>query len=89
MDAWAQAANSRAVFEPSPCSAYCRQGPGSTLTRQWEVAKRGTEPCVEVMLHAWEGGSGVPDCLCCARSFVPGEARTSFLSVSDGAGWQL
>jgi len=89
MDRWAQLANGRAEFEPSPCAAYCRQGAGGTLTRQWEVAKRGTEPCVEVMLHAWEGGSGVPDCLCCARAFEPGEAWTSFLSVSDEAGWQL
>lgn len=90
-DRWAQLANGREVFETQPCSDYCLQGPpdGTTLTRQWEVAKRGTEPMVELMLHAWEGGSGLPDCLCCARRYAENESFTAYLSVSRDAGWAL
>jgi hypothetical protein len=39
-------------------------------------------PGVELMLHAWEGGSGLPDCLCCAREFVEREEYVTFLSVA-------
>jgi hypothetical protein len=93
LDRWAQDADGRARFADAPCGDYCLQGGSGTgmgsLTRQWEVAKRRDEADTEVMLHAWEGGSGLPDCLCCARALVPGEARTAYLSVSRDAGWQL
>lgn len=91
LDKWASLANARAEFDSSVCAAYCKQGgagePG--LTRQWEVAKRGGEPQTSVMFHAWEGGSGLPDCLCCAKAFVPGEKWTLFFSMSRNEGWIL
>jgi hypothetical protein len=92
-DAWALLADRREEFASSPCDAYCKQGGKGTgpgfLTRQWEVAKRRDEPDVLVMLHAWEGGAGLPDCLCCAKAFSPGEKWTAFLSISRDAGWQI
>jgi hypothetical protein len=82
LDRWAVLANDREQLEPcEPNEAYCLQGPGTTLTRQWEVARwaskgRNSPPPPEkpqtgVMLHAWEGGSGYPDCRCCFRRFGP------------------
>jgi hypothetical protein len=42
------------------------------------------------MLHGWEGGTGLPDCLECARAFASaGESWTSYLCVSLGEGWRL
>ncbi|MDQ4029778.1 MAG: hypothetical protein M3168_01920 [Actinomycetota bacterium] len=92
-DRWASLANARDEFAPEPCRPYCKQGRGRGgepgLTRQWELAKFGDEPYTEIMLHAWEGGSGLPDCLCCAKAFAPGERHTAFLSLSAGAGFAL
>jgi hypothetical protein len=81
LDAWAAAANGRPSFFPEPCPAYCLQGPGKSLTRNWEVAKRPKEPQVGLMFHGWEGGYGLPDCLCCARAFQPGESWSALLTV--------
>jgi hypothetical protein len=89
MDAWAADANSRSHFDDSVCAAYCLQGPGGTLTRQWEIAKRHTEHATVAMLHAWEGGSGMPDCLCASRAFKSGNTWTTYLSISQNAGWVL
>ena len=87
LDQWAVLSNAREQLEPcEPNEAYCLQGPGKTLTRQWEVARWGSagrnslppadKPQNGVMLHASEGGSGYPDCRCCYRRF--GEAGESF-----------
>jgi hypothetical protein len=90
LDGWAEASNGRAVFEQANTRPYCLQGPGGTLTRNWEIARRESAPNVGLMLHGWEGGSGLPDCLACARAFGPaGERWTSYLSVSLGEGWFL
>lgn len=96
-DRWATLSNAREQLEPcEPNEAYCLQGPGRTLTRQWEVARwasagRNTppppaKPQTGVMLHAWEGGSGYPDCRCCFRRFGPtGESFRAVLAISVGA----
>ena len=101
LDRWAQLSNEREQLEEcGERQAYCRQGPGSTLTRQWETARwasgaAGTEPergrpQTGIMLHAWEGGSGYPDCRCCFRRFGPkGEAFRMYLCYSYGDGWAL
>jgi hypothetical protein len=83
-DRWASLANARDELAEAPCAAYCKQGGGGEpgLSRKWELAKFGQEPHTEVMLHAWEGGSGLPDCLCCAKAFEPGERHTAFVSLS-------
>jgi hypothetical protein len=100
-DSWAQVANEREQLEPcGDHQAYCRQGPNGTLTRQWETArwasgKAGSEPepgrpQTGVMLHAWEGGSGYPDCRCCFRRFGPeGESFAASLCFSYRDGWVL
>jgi hypothetical protein len=100
-DQWAQLANGREQLEPcGDHQAYCRQGEGSTLTRQWETArwasgKAGSDPepgrpQTGIMLHAWEGGSGYPDCRCCFRRFGPeGESFVVYLCYSYGGGWML
>lgn len=86
-DRWASLANGRDELAPSPCGRYCKQGGGGEpgLTRQWELAKFGGEPHLGLMLHAWEGGSGLPDCLCCAKAFAPREAHTAYVSLSASA----
>jgi hypothetical protein len=81
LDGWAVASNGRRPFEPGHDAAYCAQGPGGTLTRNWEIAKRGTDQ-VSLMLHAWEGGSGLPDCLGCARALRPGDSWTAYVTIS-------
>jgi hypothetical protein len=99
-DRWAVLSNKRERLEPCEHDEdYCLQGPpkGTTLTRQWEVARwasRGRnskppedKPQVGVMLHAWEGGSGYPDCRCCYRRFgAAGETFRVFLSYLLGEG---
>jgi hypothetical protein len=94
MDQWAVNANSRAHFDDSVCPAYCLQGPldaggNKTLTRQWELVKDPTLTQCEFHMHAWEGGYGTPDCLCCARAFKPGEKWATYLSMSKDAGWTI
>ncbi len=94
MDKWAQRSNSRAVFE-STGGAYCLQGPAdsngnNTLTRQWEITKRPDSSPVDCMFHAWEGGSGYPDCLKASRAFGPsGEKYTTYMCYSYGDGFVL
>jgi hypothetical protein len=89
LDAWAEAANARSVFEQADTKPYCMQGAGGTLSRNWEIAKRGAAPA-SLMLHGWEGGFGLPDCLACARAFgQAGEGWTAYVCVSLGAGWRL
>ena len=97
-DRWAVLSNQREQLEPCEHDEdYCLQGPpnGTTLTRQWEAARwasRGRnskpppdKPQVGAMLHAWEGGSGYPDCRCCYRRFGPaGETFRVFLSYLLG-----
>jgi hypothetical protein len=85
LDGWAEESNFRKAFEPPDNDKpYCRQGPSGTLTRNWEIAKRG-ENEVSLMLHGWEGGSGLPDCLGCARIFgISGESWRNFVSISKG-----
>lgn len=87
LDAFAVDADARTHFDDSVCAAYCLTN--GQLSRKWEVAKRGGDPRVEVMLHGWEGGSGLPDCLCAARAFVAGHTWTNYFSVSRDAGWVL
>ena len=87
LDAWAQAANARAEFEQGNTRPYCLQGPNATLSRNWEVAKRDEAPA-SLMLHAWEGGYGLPDCLACARAFRSGESWSAYVCVSLGRGWR-
>jgi hypothetical protein len=70
LDGWAESANGRAEFERTNTRPYCLQGPGGTLSRNWEIAKRGAAP-LSLMLHGWEDGTGLPDCLACARAFGP------------------
>ena len=96
LDRWAQLSNERERLEPcQPDEAYCLQGPRKTLTRQWEVARWAStgagsppppsRPQTGVMLHAWEGGSGYPDCRCCFRAFGPeGEAFRASLAYTLG-----
>jgi hypothetical protein len=90
LDRWAVVSNEREQLEDcEPNEAYCLQGPGRTLTRQWEVARWASagrnsppppdRPQTGVMLHAWEGGSGYPDCRCCFRRF--GTAGESFRAI--------
>lgn len=93
LDEWAVRANGRGHFDDSVCPAYCLQGPPDgqgrrTLTRQWELVKDPSLTSLELHFHAWEGGYGTPDCLCCSRSFQPGESWASFFSMSRDAGWQ-
>ena len=89
LDAWAEAANDRQVFEQTNTKPYCLQGPGGTLSRNWEIAKVDDAP-MSLMLHGWEGGSGLPDCLGCARAFgADGERWTAFLCVSLATGWRF
>jgi hypothetical protein len=85
LDGWAQASNGRKAFEPPENDKpYCRQGLSNTLTRNWEIAKRG-ENEISLMLHGWEGGSGLPDCLGCARIFgVKGESWKNYVSIIKG-----
>lgn len=99
LDGWAQAANWLSPLVPG-CDAYCLQGPGGTLTRQWETARWASDgpdstpmagrPHTGLMLHAWEGGSGYPDCLCCFRPFPPeGWSCRAWLCFSYDAGWAV
>lgn len=89
LDRWAQLSNTRPVFENSG-GAYCLQGPGNTLTRQWEITARPAGPEADVMFHAWEGGSGYTDCLKCSRAFGPqGESFSTYLCYSYDVGWVL
>ncbi len=89
LDGWAEAANGREIFEQTNTRPYCLQGPGGTLSRNWEIAKREDAP-VSLMLHGWEGGTGLPDCLACARAFGRENERwTAYLCVSLGDGWRL
>ena len=83
-DRWASRANGRDELARQPCQPYCKQGGGGEagLSRKWELAKFGREPYIGLMLHAWEGGSGLPDCLCCAKAFAPREAHTAFVSLN-------
>jgi hypothetical protein len=90
LDLWAVRSNGRQPLEPCEDSeAYCLQGPGRTLTRQWECARwrDPARPQVGVMLHGWEGGSGYPDCRCTYRAAVPGELYEIRTRYSLGAGW--
>jgi hypothetical protein len=67
-EAWAELAESRPELGPDGKS-YCLAG--GRLKRRWEVAKRRREPPVSCLFHAWEGGSGYPDCARASRSFGP------------------
>lgn len=96
LDAWAVDANGRTPLEATG-AAYCRQGPGGTLTRKWEATRWASDgrdsppmagrPHVGVMLHAWEGGSGYPDCRTCFVPVEPGESWRTFLGFSYDSGW--
>jgi len=89
LDGWAEAANGRQIFEQTNTKPYCLQGPNGTLSRNWEIAKRDEAPA-SVMLHGWEGGYGLPDCLACARAFgASGESWTAYLCVALATGWRL
>jgi hypothetical protein len=90
LDLWAVRSNGREPLELCEADeAYCLQGLGRTLTRQWECARwtDGARPQVGVMLHGWEGGSGYPDCRCTYRAGVPGEAYEVRTRYSLGPGW--
>jgi hypothetical protein len=90
LDLWAARSNGREPLERcEDDEAYCLQGPGGTLTRQWESARwrDPARPQVGVMFHGWEGGSGYPDCRCTYRAVVPGEVYEVRTRYSLGAGW--
>ena len=101
LDRWAQLSNGRKRLEPcNEQQRYCLQGPDATLTRQWETARwasggAGTKPQpgrpqTGIMLHAWEGGSGYPDCRCAFRRFGRrGETFGVYLCYSYGEGWAV
>jgi hypothetical protein len=83
---WVDDAETRPKFQ-SVCPPYCMQGPPyGKLTRAWEVAKRKDEPDIGFMLHAWEGGAGASDCLCCARQTKRFTCRVR-LALSFGPGF--
>ncbi|MGH8896314.1 MAG: hypothetical protein ACRDZ4_04645 [Egibacteraceae bacterium] len=86
LDRWAQLANSRAQYSPS-CAAYCLTG--GLLKRKWEVASWTTDERSSCMFHAWEGGTGYPDCECALRAWAPNEGWVTCLSASLGAGWTV
>lgn len=96
LDRWAQDANAQTPLEPTG-PAYCKQGPGSTLSRKWEATRWASagagsppmngRPHVGVMLHAWEGGSGYPDCRNCYVPVVPGNTYQAFMCFSFDTGW--
>jgi len=89
-DLWAVRSNTREPLEPcQDDEAYCLQGPGRTLTRQWESTrwKDPGRPQVGVMFHGWEGGTGYPDCRCTYRAAVAGEVYEVRLRYSLGDGW--
>ncbi len=70
---------------------------GSTLSRKWEATRWASagagsppmngRPHVGVMLHAWEGGSGYPDCRNCYVPVVPGNTYQAFMCFSFDTGW--
>jgi hypothetical protein len=68
-DGWAEAAQSRPAYSDAGAS-YCLAG-GTRLRRRWEVAARTDDPALSCLFHAWEGGSGVADCLDASRAFGP------------------
>jgi hypothetical protein len=90
LDLWAARSNARERLEPCEADeAYCLQGPGRTLTRQWECARwrDPARPQVGIMLHGWEGGTGYPDCRCTYRAAAPGEVYEVRTRYSLGPGW--
>jgi hypothetical protein len=90
LDLWAVRSNAREPLEPcEPDEDFCLQGPGKTLTRQWE-STRWTDPArpqVGVLLHGWEGGTGYPDCRCTYRAALPGDVYEVRTRYSLGSGW--
>lgn len=97
LDEWAVQSNSREIYEDHG-EAYCLQGPGGTLTRQWEVTRWASngrnsppdaaKPQTGCMFHAWEGGFGYSDCRRCFRRYGSlGETWTNFFCFSYDAGW--
>jgi hypothetical protein len=83
LDGWAAAANRREPYGNVRCGAYCLQGPPvGSLTRNWELASDPASPATVAMLHGWEGGTGLPDCLCAARAVVPGESWCTYLGYT-------
>ena len=68
-DGWAEAAQRRPAYSDVGRS-YCLAG-GARLRRRWEVASRSDDPGVSCLFHAWEGGSGLSDCLDASRAFGP------------------
>jgi len=73
-DRWAVLAETRARLSGAG-AGYCLDG--GALKRRWEVAKRKGDPQTSCMFHAWQGGSGYPDCETASRAFGPyGEGFT-------------
>jgi len=103
LDAWARDANALERLVPTCNGAYCLQGPADangapTLSRNWELGRFASagrnsapdpaRPAVGVGLHAWEGGSGYPDCLCASRGLPPfGTTYRAWLCYSLSDGW--
>ena len=71
-DRWAQIANNRQRLRPAS-PEYCHQGPGKTLSRNWESAHWPGDDHYGVMVHSWEGGYGTKDCPGCYRLMEPGD----------------
>lgn len=102
LDRWAREANGWERLKPQ-CAAYCLQGPpdaqgNRTLSRKWELGRWASagaasapdpgKPQVGVGLHAWEGGTGPPDCLCASRTMPAfGTTYRAWACYSLGAGW--
>jgi hypothetical protein len=102
LDRWARDANGWARLRDD-CAAYCLQGPADaqgnrTLSRKWELGRWASgqagspppldRPHVGVGFHAWEGGSGPPDCLCASRAMPPfGTTYQAWACYSLGDGW--
>lgn len=102
LDRWARDANGWARLKPD-CAAYCLQGPYDaqgrrSLSRKWELGRWASglagsppdpgKPQVGVGLHAWEGGTGPPDCLCASRAMPSfGTYYQAWACYSLGDGW--
>jgi hypothetical protein len=78
-DGWAQAAQRRPAYTRLS-ARYCLAG-GRQLRRRWEVAARTNDPALSCLFHAWEGGSGLSDCMDASRAFGPAGETWSVLAT--------
>lgn len=87
LDQFAADADTRESFDSTVCPRYCLTN--GKLSRKWEIAKSGKSPKVQIMFHGWEGGYGLPDCLCAAKKFKEKKTWVNYFSISRDSGWTL